>query len=84
MHIKNKKEGEKMNIPTKRKSDNKKSNSGQVGDSIQFFRKDTLIEGIIQHVKENVAIVEISLEDSQYLKLENQITVVAHKNYKVL
>lgn len=75
-----------MNIPMKTKNpkNTNKKKKGRVGDSIRFSRRNIMIDGVIHAMKDNVAIVEIGLEDSLDLNLENQLTVVAHKNYEVL
>lgn len=74
-----------MNIPSKsRKRITPVKQRGNIGDQIRFVRRDLIIEGIIQMVKENVAIVEIGRSESLDLNLENELTVVAHKNYEVI
>lgn len=55
-----------------------------LGDLIKFTRNGFLLEGVVLVVNENSVIVELDIEDAGQLHLENNKTVVNHKNYKVL
>ncbi|WP_412729293.1 DUF2187 family protein [Cytobacillus praedii] len=48
---------------------------------MSFKKKDHTIIGVIYLTRDNSVLVEISQEDTAILNLENNKTVVAHKNY---
>jgi uncharacterized protein YkvS len=73
-----------VNNPSKKKSGQTVTKPTSIGDTICFIRKNLPIKGTVQQVKDNLVIVEVSLEDAAYLKIDNQYTVVAHRNYEVL
>ncbi|AIE58933.1 DUF2187 family protein [Bacillus methanolicus] len=55
----------------------------KIGDHILFQRKDQIIEGIVEIVRENSVIIEISQDAAQELGYETNKTVVKHSNYVV-
>jgi uncharacterized protein YkvS len=54
------------------------------GDTIRFKRHDLSITGTVVKVKEESVLVQISDEDALLLKIDTPITVVSHKNYKII
>lgn len=56
----------------------------ELGTIVTFPRQSKIITGIVQLVRANTVLVEISKEDQQFLSLENERTVVNHKNYTVV
>lgn len=56
----------------------------EFGTEVTFTRQAKVITGIVQLVRVNTVLVEISKEDQQVLFLENALTVVNHKNYTVV
>ncbi|MGD6857016.1 DUF2187 family protein [Bacillus infantis] len=54
------------------------------GDVIRFKRHDLSITGTVVKVKEESVLVQISDEDALMLKIDTPITVVSHKNYKIV
>jgi len=75
-----------LNLGTKRKivSSTPKNKKAKIGAKIVFTRSGKKIKGTIQTIYENIAIVKIKQDDAKFLKLENDLTVVAHKNYEVI
>ncbi|HWO76564.1 MAG TPA: DUF2187 family protein [Bacillus sp. (in: firmicutes)] len=59
-------------------------NKAKIGDLISFQRKEITIEGVVEVVRENSVIVEISMESSQSLHYDTTKTVVNHAKYAVL
>lgn len=57
--------------------------NAKIGDHILFQRKDQIIEGIVEIVRENSVIIEISQDAAQELGYETNKTVVKHSNYVV-
>ncbi|TCJ01324.1 DUF2187 domain-containing protein [Cytobacillus praedii] len=55
-----------------------------IGDTISFKKKDHTTIGVVYLTQDNSVLVEISQEDTAILNLENNKTVVAHKNYTLL
>lgn len=55
----------------------------QIGDIIQFNRKDDKYEGTVFIVRENSVLVEISKESAKTLGYEMPNTVVRHGNYVI-
>ncbi len=60
------------------------STKAKIGDTIQFSRKGITVEGNVTMIRENSVLVEISLDSSKELNLENTRTIVNHSKYKVL
>lgn len=56
----------------------------QVGDIIQFIRNGLSMNGFVTSTGENSVIVEIPAEAAEFLHYENNLTVVNHKNYKIV
>lgn len=56
----------------------------KIGDHILFQRKDQIIEGIVEMVRDNSVIIEISKDAAKELGYENNRTVVNHSNYVVI
>lgn len=56
----------------------------KIGDYIMFERKDKIIIGIVEIVRDNSVIVEIPKEAAMHLDYETNKTVVKHKNYTIL
>jgi uncharacterized protein YkvS len=56
----------------------------RIGDTIQFMRKGKTFKGTVKQVRETSVLVEISQKAAVILALENQLTVVAHKNCEVI
>lgn len=54
-----------------------------VGDLIQFEKNESLFFGKVMALRENSVIVEVTLSDAAKLEIENERTVVNHKNYKI-
>jgi len=54
------------------------------GDKVLFKRNKLSILGEVVKVKEESVIVKISESDAEKLKIETPLTVVAHKNYKII
>lgn len=54
------------------------------GDRIRFERLGYTIIGEVVRVKEESVLVSISEYDAERLKIDTPITVVSHKNYKLL
>lgn len=55
-----------------------------VGDKIKFQRMGFEIFGEVCDVKETSVVVRISDDDAGRMQLETPLTVVSHKNYKVI
>lgn len=51
---------------------------------IQFSRKGITLTGVVVQVNENSVIVDIEMDAAGQLHLENNKTVVNHKNYEIL
>lgn len=58
--------------------------SVRIGNRIEFVRNEKTIAGIIHMVREHSVIVEVSEENQEFLGIENELTVVNHKNYRVV
>lgn len=56
----------------------------EVGDKITFTRNGFSLEGIVVIVKDESVIVELHKSDAMILSLDTSLTVVAHKNYRVI
>ena len=59
-------------------------NGIEIGTLISFHRKEREIEGVIDQIRENSVIVKVDVDVQKYLDIENELTVVNHKNYRVL
>lgn len=55
-----------------------------IGSLILFNRKNKEIEGVVHTIRENSVIVQVDIEVQKYLEIENDLTVVNHKNYRVM
>ncbi|AIE60212.1 DUF2187 family protein [Bacillus methanolicus] len=62
----------------------KKARKAKIGDHILFLRKDQTFLGIVEIVRDNSVIVEISKEAAKELGYETNKTVVKHFNYVVI
>ncbi|HLU23098.1 MAG TPA: DUF2187 family protein [Bacillaceae bacterium] len=71
-----------MEASSKNVFENKKV--AKIGDKVIFTRQGYSIVGKVTIVKEESVIVYISNMDAKRLKIDTPVTVVAHKNYKVL
>lgn len=56
----------------------------EIGTLIVFHRKNKEIEGVVDMIRENSVIVKVDSDVQKYLEIENELTVVNHKNYRVL
>lgn len=56
----------------------------KIGDHISFQRKESSFTGVVEIVRDNSVIIEISREAAQALDYETTKTVVKHSNYVVL
>lgn len=56
-------------------------NGVEIGKEIGFERRGKTIHGKVVHIKEVSIIVQLQQEDIDFLGLENELTVVNHKNY---
>lgn len=69
---------------TKEKSKHTPPITCLLGDNVRFKRRGLIIEGVVEKIRENSVLVKISLLESRFLDLENQLTVVSHKHYEVV
>ncbi|MER2005809.1 MAG: DUF2187 family protein [Psychrobacillus sp.] len=60
------------------------NNGVAIDKFIEFTRHDKKITGQVVHIRELSVIVKLEAEDVQFLGLENELTVVNHKKYKVI
>lgn len=60
------------------------NNGVAIGKQIAFRRNNKEIHATVIHIKEASVIVHLQKEDIEFLGLQNELTVVHHKNYKVL
>jgi len=56
----------------------------KLGDRISFYRKELSFTGVVEIVRDNSVIIEMSREAAQALGYETTKTVVKHSNYEVL
>lgn len=56
----------------------------EIGSKVVFERKKKLVEGLVIGISTNSVIVEISMKDQVFLSLDNDRTVVNHKNYQLV
>ena len=54
------------------------------GDKILFKRNSVSIIGEVIQVKEGSVVVQINDSDAERIKIDTPITVVSHKNYKIV
>lgn len=59
-------------------------NGVNVGDEIEFSRQDKDIKGTVIHIRELSVIVQLEPKDIQFLRLDNEFTVVNHKKYTIV
>jgi len=55
-----------------------------IGSIVEFERKQLTIMGKVQEIKQNSVIVVISENVASSLGYDTNLTVVNHKNYKIL
>lgn len=55
-----------------------------IGSIVEFERKQLTIMGKVQEIKQNSVIVVISENVAASLGYDTNLTVVNHKNYKIL
>lgn len=60
------------------------NNGVNVGDEIEFSRQGKDIKGTVIHIRELSVIVQLESENSQFLRLDNELTVVNHKKYHIV
>ena len=60
------------------------NNGVAIDKFIEFTGLDKKIIGQVVHIRELSVIVQLEHEDVQFLGLENELTVVKHKKYKVI
>ncbi|MGS2780452.1 DUF2187 family protein [Robertmurraya sp. GLU-23] len=53
----------------------------KINDQIEFVREGYLLIGLVESVRDNSVIVEISYDDASKLNYANNKTVVSHSNY---
>lgn len=66
-------------LPTKKLN----SSHAFIGDVIIFKRKECFIQGTVISYRPETVLVEIEMKISRQLGIENNLTVVNHKNYEV-
>jgi len=54
------------------------------GDKVLFKRNSVSIIGEVIQVKEGSVVVQINDSDAERIKIDTPITVVSHKNYKIV
>ena len=55
-----------------------------IGDKISFTRKGYSVDGIVVSYRQKTVIVQISPHSAKLLDIENDITIVNHKNYEIV
>ncbi|MEK3992988.1 MULTISPECIES: DUF2187 family protein [Robertmurraya] len=61
-----------------------KKTKAKINDQIEFVREGYLLIGLVESVRDNSVIVEISYDDASKLNYVNNKTVVSHSNYIVI
>lgn len=56
----------------------------EIGNKVTFLRNSKNILGVVKIIRDNSVVVEITKEDQLFLNIENEYTVVNHKNYRVV
>ncbi|MGM9930714.1 DUF2187 family protein [Pradoshia sp.] len=65
-------------------NENLLANMANIGDVVEFKRRDLNIIGKVSLVKELSCIVDIDLDVATYFGYETPKTVVRHGNYKII
>ncbi|MEK5071687.1 DUF2187 family protein [Sporosarcina sp. FSL K6-1508] len=73
-----------MTWATKTKEIHKAYNDATCGKEIEFIKKPQKIVDIIEQVLEQSVIAKMEIEDQKFLNIETELTVVNHKNYRVV
>lgn len=60
------------------------ANMANIGDMVEFKRRDLDIIGKVSSVKESSCIVDINMDVAAYFGYETPKTVVRHGNYKIV
>lgn len=61
-----------------------KSSHAFIGDQVIFERKNRPVVGTVVGYREETVVVEVEAHVAKELEIENNVTVVNHKNYEVL
>jgi uncharacterized protein YkvS len=59
-------------------------NNANLGDKIEFKRRNHIVNGVVTSLRENTVIVSVEKDVAKKLDLPDHQTVVAHKNYVIV